>query len=362
MANKEINLKDYLISGIQQIGLGNRDVYATWEWYLKQLGFNVPVFDEAAEAALMLPYTGGEPRSRHAVLALNMGGGGGYEIWQYTSREAQPPAFNILPGDLGIYASIVKSSDVQKTYQWLSSENEVSKIYQIGDGRPHFFVKDPYGNPLMILESDDFFGRPSGPHYCGGVYGAVIGVSDLERSKSFYSGILGYDKVVYEKEGEFDDLKYLKGNGRYQRVRLTHSDQRSGAFSQLLGHSEIELIRSLDHSGRPIFKDRMWGDLGYIHLCFDVVNMDRLKAACAKAGYPFAVDSGAFDMGKAAGRFAYIEDPDGALIEFVETYKVPILKKLNWFLDLRKRNSEKTLPKWMLKAMGMNKVKEVPGR
>ena len=34
-------------------------------------------------------------------------------------------------------------------------------------------------------------------------------------------------------------------------------------------------------------------------------------------------------MGEAAGHFSYIQDPDGTLIEFVETHKVPILKKLD---------------------------------
>ena len=46
-----------IISGIQQIGIGNTDVYRTWNWYRKNLGLDVPIFDEAAEAALMLPYT-----------------------------------------------------------------------------------------------------------------------------------------------------------------------------------------------------------------------------------------------------------------------------------------------------------------
>jgi len=33
-------------------------------------------------------------------------------------------------------------------------------------------------------------------------------------------------------------------------------------------------------------------------------------------------------MGEASGHFAYVEDPDGTLIEFVETHKIPIIKKL----------------------------------
>ena len=63
-------------------------------------------------------------------------------------------------------------------------------------------------------------------------------------------------------------------------------------------------------------------------------------------------------MGEAAGSFSYIEDPDGTLIELVETYKVPILKKFGWYLNLRKRNPEKPLPDWMLKSMRFNRKKD----
>ena len=38
--------------------------------------------------------------------------------------------------------------------------------------------------------------------------------------------------------------------------------------------------------------------------------------------------------------FTYIEDPDGTLIEFVETHKVPIAKKFGLFVDMIKRDPE----------------------
>jgi hypothetical protein len=62
-------------------------------------------------------------------------------------------------------------------------------------------------------------------------------------------------------------------------------------------------------------------------------------------------------MGEAAGRFAYIEDPDGTLIEFVETHKIPILKKWNLYYDLRKRKTQKPLPSLLLWAMSLMRVK-----
>ena len=126
-----------------------------------------------------------------------------------------------------------------------------------------------------------------------------------------------------------------------------------------MGDSQIELIQSLDEPGRKIFQDRYWGDLGYIHLCFDVRNMNALKEDADAAGFPFTIDTGeSFDMGEAAGRFAYLEDPDGAWIEFVETHKVPVMEKWNWYLNIKERDPERALPRWMLKALRFNRVKD----
>jgi hypothetical protein len=91
--------------------------------------------------------------------------------------------------------------------------------------------------------------------------------------------------------------------------------------------------------------------------------MDELRSFCESKGYPFMVDSKksqegqSFDMGEAAGFFSYIEDPDGTLIEFVETHKVPILKKFGWYLDLRKRDPNKSLPGWMIMTLKYSRVK-----
>jgi hypothetical protein len=74
-----------IICGIQQMGIGVPNVQEIWKWYRKFLGINVRIFEEAAEAPLMTKYTGGIVQSRTATLALSMEGGGGFEIWQYTS-------------------------------------------------------------------------------------------------------------------------------------------------------------------------------------------------------------------------------------------------------------------------------------
>lgn len=349
-----------IISGIQQIGIGNPSVYETFKWYRQTFGADVPVFDEAAEAALMLPYTGGKPRSRHAILALNMQGGGGLEIWQYTSRTSEPPAQPLLVGDLGINVAKFKSHNVTKAYADFKSRNIsiIGELTKRPDGSEHFFVLDPYGNICEVVPATDWFNKNNNI-FTGGAYGCTIGVSDIEKARTLYSDVLGYDQVIYDETGNFADLDILNGGGhKFRRVLLTHSKERQGAFSRLLGRSEIELIQVQDRTPVKVFADRFWGDIGFIHLCFDVNGMTELEALCTDKGFPFTVNSGDFDMGEAAGHFAYIEDPDGTLIEFVETHKVPILKKLNWYFNLKNRDPSKPLPNWMIKSMGLGRVKE----
>ncbi|MDI9339940.1 MAG: VOC family protein [Sediminibacterium sp.] len=350
----------YIISGIQQVGIGVANVHEGFKWYRQHLGMDIPIFEEAAEANLMLPYTGGKPQQRHAILAINMKGGGGFEIWQYTSRTPQACAFQPHLGDIGLFCAKIKSDNVDASFQFLKSKGVklLSEVTKNPDGKKHFFISDAFGNLFEIIEDTVWFG--SGKQHTGGPVGMMIGVKNTERSKAFYATILGYDKVIYEKEDTFADLAGLPGGSvRCKRTLLTHSKSRVGPFSKLFGNSYIELIEAVNYTPRAIFENRFWGDLGFIHLCFDIKNMAGLKAACEKAGHPFTVDGGAgFEMGEAAGHFTYIEDPDGTLIEFVETKKIPIMKKWGWYLDLRKRAPEKPLANWMLKALAFNRVKD----
>lgn len=352
---------NFIISGIQQVGVGVKDADLAFEWYRKNLGLDIPVFKDAAIANLMLPYTGGKPHERYAILAINIQGGGGFEIWQYKSRTPVAANFEILTGDLGINYPIIKAIDVNKAYQHLK-QNGVELLSEPSNdpiGNPTFFMKDLYGNIFQIKKGLGWF-KNNGDLF-GGVGGAIMGVSNMDISLPFYQNILGYDQIVYDHSSDsFSDLNNLPGYKQsFRRVLLRHSQARKGAFSPLLGPTEIELIQVLDRIPNKIFTNRFWGDLGYIHLCFDVRNMAALKDFCQKAGHPFTVDSNnSFDMGEAAGHFAYIEDPDGAWIEFVEAHRIPIMKKWGWFLNIKNRNPEKALPRWMLSAMGLNRVKK----
>ncbi len=348
-----------LIYGFQQVGVGVENADDAFKWYASRLGSDVVVFDDSNEATFMAPYMGGKPRNKRAMMAINMRGGCGYEIWQYLDRKPEKIKEPLQLGDYGINLIKVKSRDIRISYRRLSSMNVeiLSDISEEPDGRKSFYIKDPYDNLICIKEFDDWYS--SNGFDLGGIFSCVIGVSDIDQSLKLYEDVLGYNKVVYDLTGEFDDLQVLpNGQGKFRRILLDHEEDRKGGFARFFGNSQIELIQSLDGNPKRIFENRYWGDQGFIHLCFDIRNMKKLVEECEEMGFPFKVLSNdSFDMGETNAHWGYIEDSDGTLIEFVETHKVTILKKFNWFINLKNRNPNKPLPNWLIKALSLKRVK-----
>lgn len=354
MANK--------INGIQQLGVGVENIQEAWKWYRKHFAMDIRMFEEEAIAELMLAHTEGKPRARHAVLALNMRGGGGFEIWQHKGKKPEPPKFEIMLGDLGINLGKIKTDNIENAFKKFTDSglNLLSPVQKDPVNNHHFYMKDDFENMWEIKNEPQVFRYEKS--VTGGVLGVVIGVKNMEQSLTIYQDILNYDQIVYDKTGVFDDFQGLPGGlNKFRRVLLKHTDIKSGPFSPFFGHSMIELIQVLDREPRNIYEGRIWGDPGFIHICFDVNEIDKIRETVKEKGFPFTVDSArdldSFDMGEAAGNFAYIQAPEGTLIEFVETHKIPLLKKMGWYLDFRKRGSH-PLPRWMLKLFRFKRVRD----
>jgi catechol 2,3-dioxygenase-like lactoylglutathione lyase family enzyme len=347
------------ICGIQQIGIGLKDARTAWKWYRAVFGLDIKIFEDTATARLMLPYTNGKQYDRYAALAMNMEGGGGIEIWQHTEFIPRPPVFDIRLGDCGIFICKIKCRNIRNAYQEHHSMglDITGRISKDPSGNLHYYLRDPYNNIFEITDDPCYYMKQKS--LTGGVAGAVIGVSDIDESKAVYSDILEYSSIIYDQTGHFDDLAELPGGtGKFRRTLLGH-EPRKGPFSRLLGSTSIELIQPLDRKPVKIYQDRIWGELGFIHICFDIKGMALLEKECEEKGFPFTVNSAdSFDMGDAAGQFSYISDPDGTPVEFVETHRLPIIKKLGWYMELKDRNPELPLPDWMIKTLKFSRVKD----
>ena len=353
--------KNYFFAGIQQVGIGVGNFEQAWKWYIDMFQMDIKILEDDTVAEHMLPYTGQSPQKRHACVTINLQGGGGFEIWQYSERKPQPIGFDIQVADLGVFVAKLRCYDVKAFHQQLSAKyDKVGPIATAPDGSQTFFVEDPFGNYFQAVEDETICVKTGFPS--GGVAGMMVGATDVEKALPVYQDILGFDTIIYDKTGIFEDLAFLRGGDqRYRRVLLKNKQPRKGPFSNLLGPGSIELVVALDRQPRKIYEGRYWGDPGFIQICMDTINMRELEAYCQSKGFPFTVDSCAgqsqFDMGEASGHFTYIEDPDGTLIEFVETYRIPIARKFHLFIDLLKHDRTKALPKLFYKLMRFNRIK-----
>ncbi|WP_197496151.1 VOC family protein [Maribacter hydrothermalis] len=272
---------DEIINGIQQIGIGVVDVKKVFNWYRKHLGFDILLFEDEAVASLMTKYTNGNAEKREAYLSLNMTGGGGLEIWQFKDRIPSKPRYPIQFGDLGIYAMKIRCKNLNEIHSYLrgikvSHLSEINHVY-----RSNFYFSDPFGNRVQIVEDHYVFCNESSKN--GGVQGAVIGVSDMETSLKFYSSMLGYSIVAYDAIETADEIS----KGKFRRAVISQERKLVGGFGELLGPTQLELIQVLERKPIKIFENRLWGDLGYIHLCFDVSGMSSIREKGKQNNYPF---------------------------------------------------------------------------
>jgi len=350
-----------VICGLQQVGIGVADTREAFNWYRKAFGCDIKILDDDGVAERMLPYTGGHPQPRHAILAINLRGGGGFEIWQPKGRTLRYLTEKPRLGDIGIVACKVKSSDIELSLRHLMNISGAKLLGAIDlnpAGKRHFFMYDPYGNLFQIEEDDYIFSKVDKP--TGGVNGVIIGVSDLETSARFFGQLLGYDVIEYDETGVFEDLTQVPGGEKpLRRMMLKPSKPLQGPLCEVMGTSHIELVQAIDRKPVRLYENRWWGDPGFIHICFDIRNMADIQKKSQALGHPFVCDSGAdFQMGEADGHFTYVEDPDGTLVEFVETFKIPILKRFGIYLNLKNKDDRQPLPRLITKSLRFMKVKD----
>lgn len=353
---------DTLICGMQQFGVGVTNVVEAYNWYAKAFGTDIKVTDAFGVAERMLPYTGGKPRARRAIIAVNLQGGGGLEIWEPKDNNITPQPAPAVLGDLGTIAGKIRALDVDAAYAHLSSIEGARMLAPVSItpyGKKHFFMYDPYENLFEVVQDDYLFQDCKMP--TGGANGAIIGVTDMDKSVKFYGDLLGFDKVILDETGLFADFEGVPGaEGRFRRVLLGRNVPMQGPLSEVYGPAYIELVQAFDRVPVKLYEGRWWGDPGFIQICFDIHNMEGIHERALALGHDFVCDGGVdFQMGDTDGHFTYVEDPDGTLIEFVETFKITLVKKLGLAINLRNKDPHKFLPRWMTKGLRFLRAKSI---
>lgn len=349
-----------VVNGMQHIGIGTADLVTTWKWYYQKFGFDIPLFDSIAEAPLMQRYTNDKVVNKRAAMVYNLQGGPAIEMIELRSEKTIEPTTEFELGDLGIFAAKIKvpSHSFDKAVARFISEGDgvMGRVEKQPNGKKSFLLKDPNDLYFQVVEGDEYFSK--GPHDTAGIGGCIIGCSDIERSKQFYSAV-GYSEVEYEFEGKFEDFKGLPGGNRtFKRCLLKQVQPASGGFARFFGENTIELVQVMDREPQKILENRIWGDTGFVHLGFDVKGMQGIEERLTEMDHPFTCDSSNnLHMGQTRVHCTYVEDPDGALIELIEIYKFPVIEKWGIYLNVEKRSPMKPYPDWVIKLAKLTRIK-----
>lgn len=352
----------HIINGIQHLGVGVDNLDESWRWYRKFFGMNIPFFNAEAPAPLMDIYTENKTITKRAAMILNIKGGCAMEVVQPTSFKGTHAKVNFQLGDLGIYIGHVKSPDVKKAYAYFKANgaNVLGEVSKTPDGLDTFFVKDPNNLHFQIIQANDFY--KNSKDVTGGTMGCTIAVSNIESAMKLYANQLGYNHVIFDETSTFKDFENINEGGKtFRRVKLTQNPFPTGGFNKVGGKTHIELVQEI--SDRPklkMYEGRLWGDIGFVHLGFDVRGMIEIGESLDKVGFGFTCDTkNVLSMGDSTKvHCTYIEDPDGTLIEMIEVYKIPIIEKLGINLNVEKSPLGKPLPDLLLKALSFSKVKD----
>jgi lactoylglutathione lyase len=137
-------------------------------------------------------------------------------------------------------------------------------------------------------------------------------VSDLERSRRFYTEVLGFEIVA---EFDFDDPQTA-------RVMEIPEARFTGIFMKRDG-MRIELIGFRNPPPDRTLRMRAANEVGHSHLSFYVTDLERTVAELRAQGVPIDEDSRAVLLNGI--ECCVIRDPDGFPIELVQAGTLTLL-------------------------------------
>jgi lactoylglutathione lyase len=123
---------------------------------------------------------------------------------------------------------------------------------------------------------------------------ASIRTSNMERSINFYTRLLGL-KLVNRREIPQNNAE----------IAFLRDPEAKGSTL------ELTFYRNQKKFSQPDYEDRVFD-----HLAFEVKNMDKTIAAMRKENVTITDEP--FRLGSSGSIIAFVEDPDGTLIELIQ--------------------------------------------
>jgi len=134
-------------------------------------------------------------------------------------------------------------------------------------------------------------------------------VSDREKTKAFYCGILGLEIAI---ESVIEDDEFSRGVG------LPNTKVLAAFFKLPQNTGLLETFQYVQPQGQPIPEDAKANNGGFQHLCFQVDDIEETYRELTAKGVQFL--STPVTLSTFGGvRFCYFLGPDRELIEILQT-------------------------------------------
>ena len=232
----------------------------------------------------------------------------GFELSEFTGIEQR----NIVPNlwEPGAATMILWVRDLDATFAALRKAGAPvitlsGKPVKTAGGRS-VFVRDPDNFILQVVQAPaDMLARAPRSTIVVDA-GLAITVSDLAKTRKFYSDLLGFRM----EEG----TRFRRDNNALNLMGL-RLGQFNVATSTIPGTSIHVEFYEFKNAPAPALRWRIQ-DPGSPQMQLRVRDLDPLLEQVKARGYKF-VSVGARPIQRAAGRFVFVEDPDGILIEFM---------------------------------------------
>ena len=295
--------------GVDHVGVGVADMDAAMHFYA-QVGFDNVLFDFTGDVP------GPERRARVVMLrnpSATPIGPGKIKLVQVLDGDGPPPA----PtgggwGELGICEICLHARGVESVHRHLVAAGAESLMEPLtASTAPNdvsldiAYVADPWQGKLELIEWTGLWRSLPGAPRAEGVNHVAFGVSDMDRTRTFYEQ-LGFTEMLFESTEFFDPMApWYPGDPPAQHMIMLLSAQGAG----------IEPV-VLDPPGPDCRGD--WGHIGPFEFAIGVGNLDRGVARLRELGVELNGVPVTLGVGTGEWRYAYFRDPDNLCVSLVE--------------------------------------------
>jgi catechol 2,3-dioxygenase-like lactoylglutathione lyase family enzyme len=317
-----------MINAFQHIGMGVKDIDKTYSFYRNLFGFKVKLNDVTMASKEMEPVIGSVETMR-IIMAANVKGGGILEFVEHKSSPTRSFPGGAIYGSYGVLEIGFGVRGIDRVVDHFRAQgvNFLTPIcdLEMDGGRrwQYAYLKDTDGMRVQLVEDI----RPGEPDAkkpeVHGVMHVAIGVSDIENSKAFYKNVLGFDQQIFAYQGHMADMDPVSGGPLQMNLAILERSAPVTGPVKMLPAGTVKLLEVPDNQGAHVYKGRRWGDIGCMEFCMDVSDLEATVADAETKGAKVYLPPVDIDMGSGSrGKVAYIRDPDGTVVEFVEIITV----------------------------------------